>query len=89
MYTIICTTDNPCTLQATYCTMQEAKQALKQLQEQEYSRVLAQTISLYGKDYYKGIPKERLTGGKDSIKVRLFEIKELSVSPTPDTSLES
>ena len=40
MYTIICTSDNPCTLQSIYDTKDEAIKAikaLKHLQELEYS----------------------------------------------------
>ena len=77
MYTIICTSDNPCTLQSIYDTKEEAIKALKHLRELEYSSVMKQTISLYGKDYYKGIPKERLTGVRDSIVFRKYEIKEV------------
>lgn len=77
MYTIICTSDNPCTLQSVYDTKEEAIKALKHLQELEYSSVMKQTIYLYGKDYYKGIPKERPTGVRDNIVFRKYEIKEV------------
>ena len=77
MYTIICTSDSPCTLQSTYDTKDEAIKALKHLQGLEYSSVMKQTISLYGKDYYKGVLKERPTGVRDNIVFRKYEIKEV------------
>ena len=77
MYTIICTSDNPCMLQSIYDTKEEAIKALKHLQGLEYSSVMKQTISLYGKDYYKGIPKETPTGVQNNIVFRKYEIKEV------------
>ena len=38
---------------------------------------MKQTISLYGKDYYKGIPKEITTGVQNNIVFRKYEIKEV------------
>ncbi len=36
---------------------------------------MQQAINLYGKDYYKGIPKERLTGRRNPIVFKKYEIK--------------
>lgn len=49
---------------------------MKALQELEYESVMKQTIALYGEKYYLGIPKERLTGNKNSIVFKKFEINE-------------
>ena len=74
MYTIICTSDNPPSLHSEYVTEESAKQVLKALQEIEYESVMKQTITLYGEKYYLGIHKERLTGNKNSIVFKKFEI---------------
>lgn len=76
MFQIICTSDNPPSLHSEYVTEESAKQVLKALQELEYESVMKQTIALYGAKYYLGIPKERLTGNKNSIKFNKYEIKE-------------